>query len=320
MHPIIHLGCALEFQQPSLVAEALAAACVHDNWPKEFLLPTEEYIRSNTGVPSRSLLQIMDSLRHDPEIASAVKDSDPFNKIRDGLLKRVTGKQLMPYLGQFQVRPTPEDLRCKMVEMMHTCSYMMGAAQRPGKREAIDFVLLHSVTLSVFYPAILAQDWLSNHEKSRLLEAKGRVDAVMYAGCGSPALYPTRIVNYVPRRPEDGWAELFHRSVIHRDEGHVVKLIRALFSLEQLSETVSGFPIAKRDFAKIAHMALDSVERAFETDGHKMPENITEAILKEVGQGGEMVVSNMKRWVYYGGLEKAWKYVPDLEISGPGSH
>jgi hypothetical protein len=317
---MIHLGCALEFQQPSLVAEALAGACVHDNWPQKFLLPTEEYVQSNVDVPSRSLLQILDCLRHDPEIASGVKSSDPFNKIPDGLLKRVTAKQLAPYLGQFRVRPTSEDVKCKMSEMMHTCAYMMGAAQQPGKREAMDFVLLHSVTLAVFYPAILAQDWLSNHDKSRLLEATARVDAVMYAGCGCPPLYPERIVDYVPRRPGDSWPELFHRSIVHRDEGHVAKLIRALFSLEQLSEPASDFPIAKRDFVKIAHMTLDSVERAFEVDGHNMPEKVAEAVVKQVGQGGEMVKSNMMRWVFYGGRDKAWDYVPDLETSEPESH
>ncbi|MCJ1436258.1 hypothetical protein MMC27_005636 [Xylographa pallens] len=320
VHPIIHLGCAIEFQQPSLVAEALAAACVHDNWPKEFLLPTEEYVRSNTEVPSRTLLQIIDSLRSDPEMTSAVKDSDPFNEIPDGFLKRVTAKQLAPYLGQFQVKPTPEDLQCKMTEMMQSCAYMMGAAQRPGKCEAIDFVLLHNATLSIFYPAILAQDWLSDHEKSRLLEAKARVDAVMYAGCGSPALYPMRIVDYVPRRPKDGWEELFHRSIVYRDEGHAAKLIRSLFSLEKLSETAPDFPIVKSDFAKIAHMAMDSIERAFETGGHKMPENVAEATVQKIGHGGEMVVSNQIRWVFYGGLDRAWDYVPDLEISALESH
>lgn len=310
---MIHLGCALEFQQPSLVAEALAAACVHDNWPKTFLLPTEEYVRSNTGVPSRPLLQIIHSLRQDPKIASGVKDSDPFNKIPDGFLKRVTSEQLVPYLSQFQVRPEPEDLQRKMADMMHTSVYMMGAAQRPGKREAIDFVLLHSATLAVFYPAILAQDWLSNQDKSRLLEAKVRVDAVMYAGCGSPALYPTRIIDYVPRRPGDSWPELFHRSIVYRDEGHAAKLIRALFSLEQLGETGSDFPIAKKDFAKIAHMALDSIESAFETDGHKMPQNISKAVAEQVNQGGDMVKGNMMRWVFYGGLDRAWDQKPDME-------
>ena len=100
VHRIVHLGHALEFQQPGLVAEALAAACVYDNWPKEFLLPTEEHIRSNKGMPSRSpaVLHVIDSLHHNPEIASAGKDSDPFNKIRDGLLKRGTAERLVPHL------------------------------------------------------------------------------------------------------------------------------------------------------------------------------------------------------------------------------
>ncbi|KAM0795828.1 hypothetical protein BDR22DRAFT_882871 [Usnea florida] len=284
VHPMIHLG----------YTQALTAAYVHHNWPRGFLLPAEGHIRSNVGMPSRSLLHIMDSVYHDPEIASAVKDSDPFNKIRDGLLKRVTPKQLVPYLSQFP-----------MSEMMHTCAYMMGAAQRPGKHEAIDFVLLHSVTLAVFYPAILAQDWLSDHENSCLLEPKARVNAVIYAGCGSPALYPARIVDYVPRCPGNGWPELFHRSIIYHDEGHVAKLIRALFSLEQVSEPVSEFPIVKGDFVKIAYMALDSVERALQTNGHKMPEYVAEAVIKKVGQGGELVVNNIKRWVFYDGLNKA---------------
>ena len=315
VHQIIHLGYALEFKQPSLVAEALAAACVHDNWPKDFLLPTEEYVRSNTEVPSKSLLSILDSLHHDPEITSAVKDSDPFNKVRDGLLKRVGAKQLVPYLSQFQVKSTPEDLQRKMEDMMHTCVYMMGAAQRPGKSERIDFVLLHTVTLSVFYPVILSQDWLTDPEKARLLEAKARVDAVMYASCRCPTLYPERIVDYVPRRLEDGWKELFHRSIVHHDEGHVVKLIRSFFTLESLGETAEDFPIKKKDFLKIAHMAVDSVERAFETDGHRMPEKVAEGVVKQVGQGGEMVKWNMMRWVFYGGLNKAWEYVPDLKVS-----
>ncbi len=171
-----------------------------------------------------------------------MKDSDPFNKIADGFLKRVTPEQLVPHLSQFQVQPEPEDLERKLAEMMQTCAYMMGAAQRPGRCEAMDFVLLHSVTLSVFYPAILAQDWLSNQEKARLLEAKARCDAVLYAGCRSPPLYPDRIIGYVPRRPQDGWKELFHRSIIYRDEGHAVKLIRSLFSLEKLGRAGRWFP------------------------------------------------------------------------------
>ncbi|RDW58255.1 oxidoreductase AflY [Coleophoma cylindrospora] len=316
VHPMIHLGCALEFNQPSLIAEAFAGACVHQNWPKQFLMPAEEYSRTHPDVPSKSLLQIYDGLHNDPAIKSGVREDDPFNKIPDGFLKRVTADQLAPYLAQFQVKPEPEDLEHKLIEMMQTCAYELGAAQRPGKREAIDFVTLHSVTLSVFYPAILAQDWLSNHDKARLLEAKARVDAVMYAGTGSPALYPARVQNYMPQRPGDGWPELFHRSIVYRDEGHAAKLIRSLWSLEQLSDPAPDFPIAKKDFLKIAHLSMDSIERAFdETDGHKMPKHVAETVAKNIGVGGEMVSNNMTRWVFYGGLDKAWEIIPELEVS-----
>lgn len=317
---MIHLGYALEFNSPGLVAEALAAACVHDDWPKDFLLPTETYVQSNADVPSKPLLQIFDSLRNDPHIFSAVEDTDPFNKIRDGLLKRVTGAQLVPHLSQFQVRPTPEDLQRKLEDMMHTCAYMVGAAQRPGKRERVDFVLLHSVTLAVFYPAILSLDWLTDLEKARLLEAKTRVDAVMYAACKCPVLYPERVVEYVPRSPKDGWEELFHRANVYQEEGHMVKLIRGLYCLEQLGETEKGFPVQKRDFMKIAHMSLDSVEEAMKSGGCNMSKEVFDGVAKRVGQGGKMVAENMMRWVFYGGLPLAWQYVPELEIAVDGSN
>jgi hypothetical protein len=277
------------------------------------LLSTEEYVQSNTEAPSKPFLETLNSLRQDPEISTAVKPTDQFNKVRDGLLKRVTGEQLAPYLSQFKVEPTPEDLQSKLRDMMYTCAYMMGAAQQPGKRETLDFVVLHSVTLLVFYPAILALDWLSDHEKARLLEAKTRSDAVLYAAAGCPELYPERIINYVPKHPEHGWPELFHRSIVYRDEGHVVKLMRALFSLEQLDEPATNFPIAKADFIKLAHMAVDSTEDALQPGGHNMPEALAQNIIKDVGKGGEMVVGNMMRWVFYGGVENAWRFVPDLK-------
>ncbi|KAL4898268.1 hypothetical protein BDV59DRAFT_197200 [Aspergillus ambiguus] len=313
VHPIIHLGCALEFNQPSLIAEALAAACVHDNWPKKFLLPAEKYLKTNKNVPSRYLLDVLESLRSDSEISTAVKPTDPFNKIKDGLLAKITGEKLAPFLSLFQVGPKIEDIQAKTRDMMYTCAYMMGAAQRPGKRETLDFVILHCLTLSVFYPAILALDWLTNEEKARLIESKARCDAVMYAAAGCPDLYPQRVIDYTPRHPEHGWPDLFHRANIYEDEGHVAKAMRALYSLEQLPDPVGGFPLTKADFFKIAHMTVDSTEEALQPGGHNMPNAVRYGVMQNVGRGGDMVVNNMTRWVFYGGVENAWQYVVDLE-------
>lgn len=244
-----------------------------------------------------------------------MKSTDAFNKIKDGPLPRVAGERFASYLAQFQVKPTTEDLQAKLRDMMHTCAYMTGAAQRPGKREMLDFVPLHCVTLSVFYPAILTLDWMTNEEKARLLEAKARWDVVMYAGTRCPTLYPQRIIDYVPNHPEQGWPGLFHRANIYQDEGHVVKLIRALYSLEQLGDTADGFPISNADFLKIAHMAVDSIEDVFQPGGHNMPEDVRVRIMQDVGQGGDMVVNNIKRWVFYGGLDTAWQFVPDVKVA-----
>lgn len=97
------------------------------------------------------------------------------------------------------------------------------------------------------------------------------------------------------------------------DEGHVENVIRALFSLEELSQMgLPDFPIAKKDFINTAHMTVDSVERDMETDSHQVPEHVVEGVEKRVGEGGEMVTGNMRRFVFYGGLDEAWDYISDL--------
>ncbi|KFA49996.1 hypothetical protein S40293_05970 [Stachybotrys chartarum IBT 40293] len=312
LHPVISLGCGLEFQQPSLVAEALAGACVHEIWPSFFLLPAEKYTQAQSPAETQSLLDIMHGFHNNDHIRNGVKHTDGFNKLADGLLTRVTPEELSPYLSQFQVRPDPEDLQRKMKDLMYTSMYVVAAAQHPGKRVAMDFITLHSATTSVFYPVILAQEGLTNEEKARLLETGARTSAAMYAACGSPALDTRAILDYKPRFPEHGWPELIHRSIVYRDEGHAAKLVRSLYSTEQLGDPAPGFPISKSDLIKIAHMGMDSIEMAFhETNGNKKPA-AGPAIMARVGHGGEMVVNNMTRWVFYGGLEHSWDHVPEV--------
>ncbi|CAK3875106.1 Hypothetical predicted protein [Lecanosticta acicola] len=314
VHPMIHLGCGIEWDQPSIVAEALAAACIHTNWPAELILAPEEYLKEHE-VRESPMLDILDQLRQDPAMSSAVKSTDPFNKIADGLMKRVSGQQFAPYLAQFQVKPTAEDIHNKLSENMHAGAYYMAAAQLPGKHEQMDFVLLHNVTLAGYYPAIIAQDWITNEEKARLVEAKARVDIAMYPGVGCPTLYPERITNYQPDHPKDGWPELFRRAIVYRDEGHAVKLTRALFALEKHFVDVGSatLPISKADFMKIAHMSMDSIERAMEPGGSLVSEEKRNAVKKQVGHGYEFVLNNQTRWVFYNGLEGAWNSVPALK-------
>ena len=295
------------------MAEALAASCVHDEWPRKFIFPVEEYLKSHPDTPSKPFLDIVQDLRRDPAITNAVTPDDALNKI-DALLDKPAAKAMIPYLAQYQVDATPADLQQKTADMIHTCAYILGAAQHPDKVEAIDFVMLHMTTLGIFYPTFMAQDWISDASKKRLLQWKAWGDAVMYAGCGCPALYPERVVDYVPKRVGDGWPELCHRANVYPDDGHVSKVLRAVLSIEQLPAPRPGFPIAKEDFVKIAHITLDSVERIMEPGGYVVPDKIRKK-MEEMGQDDE-IVRVMVRWVRWAGLKGAWDYFPDRVTAG----
>jgi hypothetical protein len=47
LHPIIHLGFGVEFEQPAIIAEALAQAAVHDNWEASHLIKSEKAARAH---------------------------------------------------------------------------------------------------------------------------------------------------------------------------------------------------------------------------------------------------------------------------------
>ncbi|KAL3458171.1 hypothetical protein BJX64DRAFT_228063 [Aspergillus heterothallicus] len=310
LHPMIHLGCALEFKQPLLAAEALAAGAVHDPWPSSFLSPVEARIQEDPEIPTKSMLEVLDELHNDPVIRNGVKATDPINKISDGLLLRVR-EQLIPYLAQYRAAPTEEELEKATIDMVHTCAYMVGGAQYPGKVEAIDFVMLHALTLSIFYRTFLDQDWISVENKARLLNFKVWGDLVTYAGCGSPRLYAERIIEYIPKRPSHGWTELAHRASVYGDDGHISKVTRALLHADRLPEPRRDFPLRREDFIKIAHLSLDSVERMLEPGQYKVPDKIRKEVGEEMGQDEE-IIRVMVRWVRWCGVEGAWDAFPDL--------
>lgn len=251
----------------------------------------------------------MAAMHNDPKVHSAVKDEDGFNKVKEGLLTRVTGAELAPFLARFKVTPTEAGVHASLLDMMYTSVFALGAAQRAGKREMVDFALLHNATLAAFYPAIVRAEWLTIEQKARMLEDKGRVDAVVYASCGSMALYAHRIAAYKPEHPEQGWDDMIRRSVEFRDEGHIVKLMRAFYATYQLGDPPAGFPMTRDDVLTVAHMCIDSLELAVEQS--IMPQDLQDKMAADYGRGGARVVENHKRFVFYGGTPKAWDHVPD---------
>ena len=129
-----------------------------------------------------------------------------------------------------------------------------------------DFYYMHCVNSSIFFPTFNAQSWLSSASKVRLLKFKAYIDLAMYASRRSPPLLLEEISTYTPKRLEKGdaeWPGLFRRLFEYADDGHAVKLGRAVRNGELLSDRwaaggegkIKGFM-----WEKIGNMVVDSVE------------------------------------------------------------
>lgn len=187
------------------------------------------------------------------------------NKIRDGILVRAPD-EMIKYASQWTA--APETLEDKTVEMMASAIYFTAAAQNPPKQIKFDFYFMHCTNSSLFFPTFNAQAWLSTTNKVRLLQNKVFIDLAMYASRRSPPLLLEEISLYTPKLLEAGdaeWPGLFQRLFELKDDGHAVKLARAVAVGEQFSKKyeeqekawikIKGFM-----WEKIGNMVVDSVE------------------------------------------------------------
>ena len=130
MHPLIHLGFGIEFNQPAIIAEALAQACVHSSWTGDYLLAAEKESRSQASITAKTIPELLDEIRADKKLSTAAEWSDD-NKVRDGILARASDEMLKyttPWLVFY------ENLEEKTVEMINSSIYFTAAAQHPPKQ------------------------------------------------------------------------------------------------------------------------------------------------------------------------------------------
>jgi len=280
LHPIIHLGFGIEFQQPAIIAEALAQACVHSGWMGEFLLAAEKEAKAHPSNTTKAMPELLDEIRTNNKLSTAAEWSDD-NKVRDGIIGRAP-EEMLKYTSQWVV--TPENLEQKTAEMINSCIYFTAAAQNPPKQVKFDFYYMHCVNASIFFPVFNTQSWLSTPTKVRLLQWKGYLDLAMYASRRSPPLHLDEISMYTPAKLEAGdaeWKGIFTRLFDFKDDGHAIKLGRAVRNGElvcgewEKSKKVDGVDGANGEggregenrmkikgfmWEKIGNMVIDSVE------------------------------------------------------------
>lgn len=124
------------------------------------------------------------------------------------------------------------------------------------------------VNASIFWNSFNALDFLSAEQKCRLLEWKARSDLGLYASRGSPTLLLEEVSTYFPKHLEAGqaeWPGLFKRMFAKDDDGHSVKLMRAVANAGEKGakfEDGKGMRIKSFMWEKIGNMVADSVQDA----------------------------------------------------------
>lgn len=113
---MIHLGFGIEFNQPAIIAEALAQAAIHEDWTgPRFLWPAEN-LAGGIGKPGKkTLVQILEDIRRDEKLVASTHWTDG-NKMRDGVLQRAPD-EMLKYAAQFSV--SQDQLEDKLAEMIN---------------------------------------------------------------------------------------------------------------------------------------------------------------------------------------------------------
>jgi len=265
----------------------LAQTAIHDSWIGKFLIPAEKAASNTSSNTSKSLVELLDAIHADKSLSTAAHWSDG-NKIRDGILAR-DGDSMINYASQYTISHD-QSLEKKTAEMINVASYFTACAQSPPHKVMFDFYYMHCVNASIFFSAFLRQEFLTDKDKRRLLEWKGRIDLAMYASRHSPDLLLNEIEDY-KTTSESANKDAFRRVIDLPDDGHASKLVRAFAHGAVVSkpyEQDERFRLKQRHFEKLGDMVVDSVE----------------------GTGEEA------NWVRSAGFEEAWKKIPLRKESG----
>ncbi|PWY79642.1 hypA-like protein [Aspergillus heteromorphus CBS 117.55] len=259
IHPFIHSGFGIEFNQPAIVAEGLAQTAVHENWIGPLFFRPVEKAAGGIGNPGKkSMLQILEEIRADKKLTGSSRWDDS-TRMKNGVLKRAPD-EMMKYAAEFTV--SADQVQEKIAEIINTVAYYTSAAQRPDKQIKFDFFFIHGVNSSIFLSKIASLPFVEEHVKLRLLEWTGRVDLMLYVAYGAPNLHLDEITSYTASR---SWESIFAYSTAQSgDDGHLPKLVRALKNGERVCRPFEaqaqerGLKITGDMWLKIANMVMDS--------------------------------------------------------------
>ncbi|KAK2023934.1 hypothetical protein LX32DRAFT_627118 [Colletotrichum zoysiae] len=260
-HSMIQLLYGLEWEQPAIIAEALAQAAIHDNYVGTFLYKVEKAAAADPSKMSLTLPELLEQVHSDEDFVNSVRHKNP-NAMLDGV-EVFCPDEAIAYLSR--VRIDPDDMEERVAENIHTAAYMASASIfHPPHLPRYDFFLIHHLTLAPILLLLGPATWIPEKVKHRILEWKGRFDILQYVARWCPPLQIESVADYKPHDTFLGSSteELLPRFHGKPDDGHVVKVARALVIAQRNSQKYRHRPwIRIKDDAtwlKALYVLLDS--------------------------------------------------------------
>ena len=147
LHPLIHLGYGIEFEQPAIVAEALGQTAIHSPWLDKYFPAVDEIAQRKQTAP-KSLVAILDDIFADEKLSTAAHWDDE-DLTRDGVFARAWDS-MVEHASNWRVHPDEvEEASAELANAAgefpisaglawrayteHRTAYLAGSAQRPPK-------------------------------------------------------------------------------------------------------------------------------------------------------------------------------------------
>lgn len=290
-HPLIHLGFGISFEQPAIVAEALAQAATHKDYHSSLLLSRG----SSPARESPSLFTLLSRVQQSEPLRESAKRTDPRNLDAEAVTRGL--QDLISICTDYHVPANASAVKKAMAEMTSLNGYFTLTSLRLDKIPKVDFFYMHCLNCSLFFRDFdrLPENVLSLENKARLLESKAKMDFATYVLGNCPPLRVSELEQYAADGAtkegieKGGWDDLFKAVNGFEDDGHTSKLIRAIASAAEVCgpyEETEGWPLKGQDWLRAGKMVMDSVKAPGET------------------------------WVFLTGYEEAWIDIPARKKMG----
>lgn len=230
----------------------------HDSWPSKLYDPVAPLLQQHRD-SKRTLASLTEEAASNKTLRSSPRYDDDM-RARDGVLGRGAA-QIVPLAAQWAV--TEDNLDAKIAELAnHTCAMVFGG-QREGKPYRIDFTLMHCANAVPLVAAAAHHPDVPGHAKVELVRRLAEYALVTYVGQGCPDIRLDLLRNLTPKKPASEWKELTERLFRLPDDGHVLKLLRALRYAEAQAKEVGdqeGYLLRGQDWFKAGNMIVDIAE------------------------------------------------------------